>query len=382
MASKKDIDQTSWKMGVKLFAKAERPVIILGYGIRSSGADPTPLLKLGIPVLASWQAADLVDNEHICYFGRPGVYGQRVANEVLYNADVILAVGNRMSPWQIGYSGLRPEQKLIMVDIDRAEVERFPNATWINEDAGKFIDRMDKRFIWQADDWLETCCRWRSQYPLVEHSDANGFMNSYRIVDRLQKWLRPDEVIVTDVGGMMCPPFQVLRLKPPQRLMTSGGLGEMGMAIPAAIGASFARNKGEVLCLVGDGGAMLNLQELQTIVYHKLPVKIILFENGGYSMIKHTQKNLSLKQTGVGPDSGLSFPNFRWLAHSFGMLACDVSKWDEFDTAMDQLFAAKEPSMVVIHMDPEQKFVPKLEPTIHPDGRIDPAQFNVMSPLL
>jgi acetolactate synthase-1/2/3 large subunit len=207
-------------------------------------------------------------------------------------------------------------------------------------------------------------------------------MNSYRIVDRLQKWLRPDEVIVTDVGGMMCPPFQVLRLKPPQRLMTSGGLGEMGMAIPAAIGASFARNKGEVLCLVGDGGAMLNLQELQTIVYHKLPVKIILFENGGYSMIKHTQKNLSLKQTGVGPDSGLSFPNFRWLAHSFGMLACDVSKWDEFDTAMDQLFAAKEPSMVVIHMDPEQKFVPKLEPTIHPDGRIDPAQFNVMSPLL
>lgn len=367
---------------MNLLAEAKRPVIILGYGIRAAKADPSQLLALGIPILSSWQAADLVDNNHPAYFGRPGVYGQRVANEVLYNSDTILAVGNRMSPWQIGYSGLRPEQKLIMVDIDRAEVERFPNATWINEDCREFCNRD----FWDSGNrptpWLEQCRKWREKYPSVEHNDANGFMNSYCIVDRLQKWLRPDEVIVTDVGGMMCPPFQVLKLKPPQRLMTSGGLGEMGMAIPAAVGASFARNKGEVLCLVGDGGAMLNIQELQTIVHHKLPIKIILFENGGYSMIKHTQKNLSLKQTGVGPDSGLSFPNFRWLAHSFGMLTCDISKWSEFDQAMDQLFDTKEPSMVVIHMDPEQKFVPKLEPTIHADGSIDPAQFNRMSPIL
>lgn len=364
---------------MNLLAKAERPVIVIGYGVRASGGDPSTLFKLNIPILSSWQAADLLDNEHTMYFGRPGVYGQRVANEVLYAADIVLAIGNRMSPWQIGYSGLRPEQKLIMVDIDRAEVERFPNATWINEDASEFLK---KDLPLGPLDWLHQCCEWREKYPLVEHNDANGFMNSYRIIDRLQKWLRPDEVIVTDVGGMMCPPFQVLRLRPPQRLMTSGGLGEMGMAIPAAIGASFARNKGEVLCLVGDGGAMLNLQELQTIVCHKLPIKIILFENGGYSMIKHTQRNLSLKQTGVGPESGLSFPNFRWLAHSFGMLTCEVSKWSEFDRSMDQLFDTKEPSMVIIHMDPEQKFLPKLEPIIHPDGRIDPAQFNRMSPLL
>lgn len=368
---------------MNLLADAERPAIILGHGIRAAGADPSPLLHLGIPVLASWQAADLVDNSHPFYFGRPGVYGQRVANEVLYGADTILAIGNRMSPWQIGYSGLRPEQKLIMVDIDRSEVERFPNATWINEDCWVFLRRDFNETRSRKTPWLVQCNKWKLQYPLIEEAHSgNQFMNSYRVVDRLHKWLRSDEVVVTDVGGMMCPPFQVLRLKPPQRLMTSGGLGEMGMAIPAAIGASFARNKGEVLCLVGDGGAMLNLQELQTIIHHKLPIKIILFENGGYAMIKHTQRNLSLKQTGVGPDSGLSFPNFRWLAHSFGMLTCDVSKWDEFDTAMDQLFLAKEPSLVVIHIDPEQKFVPKLEPTIHPDGRIDPAQFNRMSPIL
>src|SRR5258706_2814087 len=295
---------------MSLLAESDRPVIVLGHGIRAAGADPMPLLGVRIPVLSSWQAADLVDNGHPMYFGRPGVYGQRVANEVLYGADVILAVGNRMSPWQIGYSGLRHDQKLIMVDIDRAEVERFPNATWINEDCRDFLSRD----LWPDEkpriEWITQCNKWRLQYPPLEgaHSTNGPFMNSYRIVDRLHKWLRPDEVIGTDVGGMMCPPFQGLRLKPPQPLMTSGGLGEMGMAIPAAIGASFARNKGEVQGLVGDGGAMLNLQELQTIIYHKLPVKIILFENGGYSMIKHKQKNLALKQTGVWPDSRLCFP--------------------------------------------------------------------------
>src|SRR5258706_11316986 len=150
---------------VNLFNSAERPVIILGYGIRAAGADAASLLKLGIPVLASWQAADLVDNSHPMYFGRPGVYGQRVANEVLYGADIILAVGNRMSPWQIGYSGLRQEQKLIMVDIDRAEVERFPNATWINEDCRDFLSRD----LWLDEkpriEWITQCNKWRLQYP-------------------------------------------------------------------------------------------------------------------------------------------------------------------------------------------------------------------------
>lgn len=362
--------------------RSERSVIIIGHGVRASGADPTPLLSLNVPILASWQAADLIDNAHPMYFGRPGIYGQRVANEVLYGADEVLAIGNRMSPWQTGYTGLRADQELTLVDVDPLEIERFPKARWINMDAGEFIRSGPK--ISASAEWRIQCESWRGRYPLIEraHADSGEFMNSYRIVDALHKYLRPDEVIVTDVGGVMCAPFQVLRLKPPQRLMTSGGLGEMGCGLPAAIGASFARNKGEVLCLVGDGGLMLNIQELQTIVHHRLPIKILVFENEGYAMIKHTQKNLRMKYTGVHAQSGVSFPNFRWLGQSLGMMATDVYRWEDFTLAMEQLFMAKEPAMVVIHTDPEQKFVPKLEPTIHPDGRIDPAQFNRMSPLL
>lgn len=358
-----------------------KPVIVLGYGIRAAGADPSRLLELGIPVLSSWQAADLVDNNHPMYFGRPGIYGHRVANHILYEANQIIAVGNRMSPWQVGLAGLREGQSLDMIDCDLEEIGRYPKATYSIGNLQNDINRLEDGFDAV---WIEQCNKWRDQYPWIEaaHNDANGYMNSYRIVDQMQRYFRKDEVIVVDVGGVMCPIFQIIKFKPPQRVMTSGGLGEMGCGLPAAIGASFARGKGEVICFVGDGGLMLNIQELQTIIHHKLPIKIVVFENEGYAMIKHTQKNLSLKYTGVHKASGVSFPDFRRLGHALGMNACDVYKWDEFDRAMPQMFEAKEPSMVVFHLDPEQKFVPKLEPTIHSDGRIDPAQFNRMSPLL
>lgn len=358
-----------------------KPVIVLGYGIRSAGADPSKLLELGIPVLSSWQAADLVDNNHPMYFGRPGIYGHRTANHIFYTADKIIAVGNRMSPWQVGIGGLREGQSLHMIDCDPDEINRYPEATFsignIDDDINRLKDGFDA-------EWVEQCNKWRDQYPWIEaaHNDANGYMNSYRIVDQMQRYFRKDEVIAVDVGGVMCPIFQVIKFKPPQRVMTSGGLGEMGCGLPAAIGASFARNKGEVICFVGDGGIMLNIQELQTIIHHKLPIKIVVFENGGYAMIKRTQRNLSMKYTGVHKESGVSFPDFRRLAHALGMNACDVYKWDEFYRAVPQMFDAKEPSMVVFHLDPEQKFVPKLEPIMHPDGRIESAQFNRMSPLL
>lgn len=358
-----------------------RPVIVLGYGIRAANADPSRLLELGIPVLSSWQAADLVDNTHPMYFGRPGIYGHRVANHIFYEADQIIAVGNRMSPWQVGIGGLREGQRLDMVDIDPEETGRYPEALASFGDIHPTIKEMMDQ---TNNHWLSECRALRDKYPWIEaaHNDTNGYMNSYRIVDQMQRYFRKDEVIVSDVGGVMCPIFQVIKFKPPQRVMTSGGLGEMGCGLPAAIGASFARNKGEVLCFVGDGGLMLNIQELQTIIHHRLPIKIVIFENEGYAMIKRTQKNLSMKYTGVHKASGVSFPDFRRLAHALGMNACDVYKWEEFDRAMPQMFDSKEPCVVVFHLDPEQKFVPKLEPTIHPDGRIDPAQFNIMSPIL
>ena len=155
----------------------------------------------------------------------------------------------------------------------------------------------------------------------------------------------------------------------------------MGCGLPAAIGASFARNKGEVLCLVGDGGMMLNMQELQTIAHHKLPIKIIVFENDGYAMIKGTHKNMGVPYVGVSKESGVSMPDFVKLAAAFNISTCSVNKWETFHQRIKLLFEFKGPFVMVVHINPEQDFVPRLKPIIR-DGKIMPARFDQLSPIL
>jgi acetolactate synthase-1/2/3 large subunit len=358
----------------------------MGHGIRAAGADAVQLLDLGVPVLSSWQAADLVDNWHPMYFGRPGIYGQRCANRILYEADQVLAIGCRLTPWMIGHAGLRPEQTLVMVDVDGHEAARLPQAEWIKQDADYFIRNLPTLDLYaeHRPEFVEQCKAWRAQYPWIEypaHDDTPGYINSYRFIERLEPLLRADEIIVTDVGALMCPVFQVLHVKPPQRLITSGGLGEMGCGFPAAIGASFARNKGEVLCLVGDGGAMMNLQELQTIVHHKLPVKIIVFANDGYAMIKGTHRNLRIPYTGVDSASGVSMPKFTQLAYAFGIKATLVRSWDDFERAVPQLLQADGPALIEVFIDPEQQYVPRLQPIRQSDGAFTPPKFFELSPM-
>lgn len=370
---------------------SSRPVIVLGHGARAAGADVSKIMALGVPVLTSWQAADLVDNDHENYFGRPGVYGQRCANKVLAAADMVLTIGCRLSVPMVGHDGIRPDQRLVMVDIDGAEVRKFAHAEWIEQDAKEFVDGLvdvggsalsgyypEPKIA----DWLEACQACRATYPWVEspaHDDGVEFMNSYRFMERLQPFLRSDEVIVTDMGTALVSAHQALRLKPPQRLLTSGGLGEMGCALPYAIGASFARDRGRVLCFNCDGGMMLNLQELQTIVHHRLPVKIIVFVNDGYAMIRGTQKNLRLPYAGVNADTGVSCPNFVKLAQAMGI---DARVCFDFDSSVPLFLASDGPSLLAVHIDPEQPYVPKLQPIIAADGSITGASFDDLSPRL
>jgi acetolactate synthase-1/2/3 large subunit len=360
---------------LRLFENAQRPVILLGNGARN--ADAARLLTLGVPVLSSWQAADLVDNFAPMYFGRPGIYGQRCANKILYEADYVLAIGNRCSIWNVGYEGFRADQRLVMVDVDIDEMRKFGNAVPILWDAGDFIDEIDAPEVSLA--WLSNCHNWRVAYPWVESwMDNLNYISPYRFMQKLQPLLREDECIVADVGTANVCASQVLRLKPPQRLMSSGGLGEMGCALPAAIGASFARGNGEVLCLQCDGSMMMNLQELQTIVHHKLPVKIIVFSNDGYAMIRRSQNVLGYMESGIGAANGVSMPSFRKLAHAWGMPACDVRTWSDFEKAIPSLFAAKGPALVEVFTDPNQTFL-KLNP-IMVDGKATSPEFWNLSP--
>lgn len=357
-----------------------KPVIIIGHGVRASGADASRLLELGVPVLSSWQGMDLVDNFHPMYFGRTGIYGQRCANKILYEATDIIAIGTRMCAWMIGHAGLRPEQKLTMVDVDASEGKKV-NATMILQDAKEFIESFYPEV--QCYSWRKQCERWRDLWDWVEypsHDDTNGYINSYQFVRRLQPFLRPDEIIVSDTGSLMCPVFQALKVKPPQRVMTGGALGEMGNGLPGAIGASFARGKGEVLAFIGDGGMMMNPQELAVVAHHNLPVKMMIFENDGYSMIKGTFTNLSKPRRGVDSKSGLTLPDTEKLAKAFDIEAASLKTWADFDRLIPEMLAHTGPYLLQVHIDPEQLFVPRLKPIIK-DGKITPAQLDQLSPI-
>ena len=357
-----------------------KPVILLGEGARD--ADLEKVMNLECPVLTTWQAKDMVDNGHRNYFGSPGLYGNRIANKILYEADEVFVIGARLSVWTVGYGQWTKASQIHVVDIDREELGKHLDVIRFNCSAAFYIDKM-KPFYCKS--WLSECWQWANELPWIEsptHDDPTGYIHSHQFVDVLQRFFSKDEIIVTDMGSAMVSAFQTLRLKPPQRLMTSGGLGEMGVALSAAIGASFGSGKKRVICLHCDGGMMMNLQELQTIIHHNLPIKIIVFENKGYTMIKGTQDNMNMKRTSVSPDSGVSFPDYRRLAQCFGFASCDVTTWDEFNKAIPQMFATDYPSLIVYHMDPEQKLLPKIQPVVLADGTIMPPRFDKLSPQL
>jgi acetolactate synthase-1/2/3 large subunit len=381
---------------VQALNSAQRPVLWLGHGIRLAGAEKkiAPLLDLlGTPSLVSWAGIDMIDSTHPLVFGRAGVYGQRAANFILQNSDYVLAIGTRLAIPQIGYdlSELAREARIDIVDIDPAEALKHQARTTeaVICDAAVFIDALIERqttlVAERKTEWIATCNRYEAQFPWVgpEHEDKGGFMNSYRFMERLNGFFKPDQIVVTDMGTALLCGHQVLSFKEGQRLLTSTGLGEMGYGLPAAIGVSFATNRGEVMCLNCDGGMMLNLQELQTIVHHQLPVKLFIFNNDGYLMIKHTQN--SLFKTGyVGTDraSGVSCPDFGKIATAFDMPAFQIRHWDECDEVLAQVQAATGPVICEVFMDPEQLFSPKLSVVAKLDGALVSPPLEDLSPLL
>lgn len=378
------------------FASAKRPLMWFGQGIRLAGATdklPSLLECVRVPSLVSWTGIDMIDSDHPLVYGRAGTYGQRAANLILQNCDFLLTIGTRLAIPQVGYdiSEFARDAKIAVVDIDRRELdkyrERFTHI--LCADSSEFlIDLLAgcaKQPVSAPIEWIKQCDDYRHRYPWVgpEHADYGGFINSYQFMDRLVRHFKADQVVVTDMGTALLSGHQVLRLKPPQRLMTSLGLGEMGWGLPGAIGASFARNRGEVLCLNCDGGMMMNLQELQTIAHHKLPIKIVVFNNDGYLMIKHTQKTLFQgRYSGTDARSGVSCPNFSALASVFGFPSYCIRTWADFDDAIPKLQAEPGPAICDVFMHPEQLFVPKLSLASQADGTLVSPPLEDLSPLL
>ena len=375
---------------------AQRPVLWLGHGIRLAGGQRLiePLLQaLQRPALVSWAGIDMVESDHPLVFGRAGVYGQRHANFVLQNADYVLAIGTRLAVPQVGYDvqELAREARFAVVDIEAAEARKLgrTNTRSICADAKHFIDELLRQVaaapIPPRAPWLQQCRAYKDDFPIPgpEHADQDGFINSYRFMDRLSGLLKERQIVTTDMGTALLSGHQVLRLTKGQRLLTSTGLGEMGFGLPAAIGASIATDRGEVLCLNCDGGMMMNLQELQTIAHHRLPIKIVVFNNDGYLMIKHTQKALFKgRYAGTDKKSGVSCPDYSKLAHAFDFASYQVRSWDDFESQLPLFLSGDGPAICEVFMHPEQLFVPKLSLAVQKDGSLISPPLEDLSPFI
>jgi len=382
----------------KMIEKSKRPVFWFGNGIKLSKkkqAVKKILQKYPFPSFVSWAAIDLLDSNHNLNFGRPGVYGNRASNFILQNADLIISVGTRMSIPMVGYvqNEFARKAKIIQVDIDKTEIKKLKNKInlGINIDANIFLEKMLSRIKNNINkksliDWTNYCRKTLKKYPHIEvkaHADKNGYINSYRFLDKLSNYFRKKECIVTDMGTALLSGHQVLKINEKQTLMTSTGLGEMGFGLPGAIGASFGRNKGEVICLNCDGGMMMNIQELQTIDHYKLPIKIFVFNNDGYLMIKHTQKNLfSGRFSAVDKKTGVSCPNFKKVAAAFNMKYYLIKNWKDFNLQIPKILKEKRAIICDVMMDPLQFFYPKLSTAMTKEGKIISPPLEDLSPLV
>jgi acetolactate synthase-1/2/3 large subunit len=386
----------------KTIEKSKRPIFWLGHGVRLSlehsklnSQLQLLLKKYSFPTLLSWAGKDMLTNNHSLNFGSAGVYGNRHSNLILQNCDLVISIGNRMAVPMIGYehSELARAAKFIQVDIDQKELDKLKDIVHISilEDASKFINfltknrnkiKLNKKDI---KSWLLRSKKYKKDYPNIEpiHKDKNGYINSYRFIDKLCNFLPDNSVITTDTGTALLSGHQAFKVKKNQRLMTSTGLGEMGCGLPYAIGACFANKKKNIINLNCDGGMMLNLQELQTIAHHNLPIKIFVFNNDGYLMIKHTQKSLFKgRYVGVDNKSGISCPDYFKIASAFNIKYFAIKTWKDFFNVIPVINKEKCPIICDVFMDPEQSFYPKLSLTLAADNKIVSPPLEDLSPLL
>ncbi|MBK9284219.1 MAG: thiamine pyrophosphate-binding protein [Sphingobacteriaceae bacterium] len=382
-----------------LLKSAKRPLFIFGNGVRLSGG--VDLLqktvdKFHCPFLLAWNGIDLISSLHPLNFGRAGTYGQRAANFIVQNADLIITVGTRMAIPQVGYDlkEFAREAKKIIVDIDPTELDKFSkdnSFTGIEADAKEFLQLIladtTAPSSEQIKEWVNYCNQLRKKYPFVEpqgmHKEQDGKLNSYSFVEELNKHFSEDEIIVTDMGTALTCTHQSIVLQGKQRVVTSTGLGEMGFGLPGAMGASLAADKKRVILLNGDGSMMMNLQEMQTIVHHKLPIKLFVYINDGYLTIKHTQNNLFGKNfAGSGESSGVTCPDFAKIGEAFGFKTFKINSLQEAKTTIPKVLNEEGPVLCEVFIHAMQLLAPKTSFNINPDGTLVSPPLEDLSPFL
>ncbi len=378
----------------ELLRNAKRPLVIAGQGVRIAQADAqlhTLIETLKIPLITTRLGIDLIESEHPLYVGRPGNYGERAANFAVQNADFILAIGSRLSTASVGHDSASFGKHAIKVavDVDPKELEKpgAPIDLKICGDAKAFIVSLlavaNAGQMQDTSSWVALCNGWKRDYPVVlaSYKDEKP-VNSYYFTERLCEKTGSDDVVLVDTGSCFHVACQAWKVKKGQRFLTTGGLSSMGYWV-AGIGACAANRYRRTIVITGDGSLQMNLQEFATIKHYNLPVKVIIFNNNGYLLIRQTQRNfMEGRLFGEGPESGVWCPDSLRIAEAYGIKGVRIDSVSDMDAKIDEVLAYDGPVVCDV-MTPEwQLLIPRVSSEKLPDGKLVSRKYEDMFPYL
>jgi acetolactate synthase-1/2/3 large subunit len=346
---------------VTLISESKRPVIIYGQGCRRYVVELLEFIeRTGIPCLPSWIALDMIPHDHPLFVSQFGVYGSRAGNLTVQNADLIIAIGTRLDGRMTGKS-FAPRAKKVIVDIDAYEVEKNSPDISIIADAGEFLRTIN--VVWKGvfggrfyiQDWLERISVWKQKYLIHDLREPESGIGPLKFVRQLCDLLPDDAVIVSDCGANLSWAQQAFYARGTQRLFSAYGNSPMGYSLPAAIGAHYATGK-PIICLIGDGGIQINIQELQTLAHYNIPVKIFIMNNHGYGIIKQFQEELFDGRYEATEDNA---PDFRNVATAYGIPNYCIQNLSTCAWMIAQALTQPDAFLVDVEIDPQARIFPK-----------------------
>lgn len=376
---------------------SKRPVLLFGNGVHAAGAAQEALelaTLLGIPVLTTWAGSSLIPDDHPLCFGKPGMMASRGANFTLQNSDLLISIGARLDPDVIGFdhAALARGARKVVVDIDPAEIAklRMEVTLPVVADARTFLQALlaEAHRLEPGDrsKWIQHCRGWKDRYPLVlpEHSDLEDGIHPFVFTEALCRASTSEDVIYPCSSGAGIEMFwMAFKAKAGQRAYCTGGLGAMGYGIPAAIGACLAHHRARTLCVDGDGGFFMNIQELETVARLGLPIKFFVLNNQGYASIRTMQRN-HFKGHLVACDasSGLTLPDVKRVVTAFGIPFVRMADQDGLEDGIAQVLATPGPVVGEVMISPSVVIAPRVQSTVQADGSVVSRPLEDLSPLL
>ncbi len=382
---------------IETLNRSKRPVLLAGNGIRlADGLEVFGELVecLQVPVLTTWNGIDLIEDSHPLFFGRPGGLGQRYANFVQQNSDFFLSIGARMNLLQTGYNfdGFAREAVKVMVDIDANELKKINVRPQIavcadaREFIGLLLKHRDKIKAKGRFEWLSYARRMKSKYPIVQkaHWEQDGCANTYALLDAITEQMGQDDIFVSGSSGTCIDvSMQVFRVKKGQRVFTTKGLASMGFGVPATIGACLAGGGRRTVCVNGDGGFQMNIQELETIRRLTLPIKIFVLNNQGYAQIHATQKNIfSGHYVACDRGSHLTMSPVSDVAAAYGLKTFKIQNNQELPQIVKETLTYDGPVICEVIVPIELSAFPKQVSYKRPDGQMESLPLEYMNPML